>query len=203
MKQDKKFANLEEFVAYAKTLRDAAKAAEERFLDLLVWAESGIRELWAASGWTYEQFLKHTNLCDVARFAGYKRIKANNLVTPQMIAKAGVEAACVAGTLPEPEQQKNVIDRAIKSVEANGVQPSEQTVNAYKREERTKAAVSRGAGAKGYASLADETTRLRATLAERDAEIVALRAENAKLKAELKAIKVPVKAAKSAAKKAA
>lgn len=185
----------EEFVARAKELRDAARAAEEQFLDFLVLGES-MTHIWQGTGLTYLQFLKQTNLCEPARYSGWKAIKSNPIVTPAQIKKAGVESAVAAGKLRDPQAQANVIERGAKSAEVNGVQPSGQTARTHAKEEHAKtvgaASVTAGGGAKSYSTLSDENDRLRA-------ENETLRQQNTALRAEIKSLKAQAKASAAAA----
>ncbi len=174
----------DEFLVEAKALRDAVTTAEDRFFLFLLEGEQQ-RDIWAGTGQTFLQFLKQTNLCEPSRYDGWKRIRENH--GQEVIDRVGVDAAAVIGAqLKDSKDQKEALDRAEKSSVANGVHPSAQTATGYANDVKTRNTGMRSGGAKGYSALTDENDRLKARVAELEAENAALKSELKKLKSDLK-----------------
>lgn len=168
-----------------KRLRQSAAEAQHEFMCGL-WAAEQQPHLWRATGKTFLQVIE--GLVKPARYDAWKELHASHGELVRHVDTAALPAML---KLDEPAQ-RNVLERARKAEEINGVRPSEQMAKDYIAKEQH-VALGR-THAPGYPQLLAENARLKQRIAE-------LESENAALKAERAAALAATAAAKSAGRK--
>lgn len=189
--------DFKQWVETARQLRDAAQAAEDKFLAFLYDGE-GMPALWQASGMTFPELIERENLCKASRYLAYKRTRG--ILPAKVVEEIGAVAAVTIGNTVKRTDAKQasvianeMVDRTRAAKKTNGALPTEQTTNAWAGEIKTRLASHRSGGTKGYATLQTEADRLRAENADLTAKNAALRAEVKALKHERDTLKKEVK----------
>lgn len=161
--------SLDDFINYARKLRDASEEAEARFLVFLREFELTREDLWKTGGViSYESFLQTMQLINPARYRNF--CAGAKLIKDPIAAGSAATQAAAGFRSPTIEALEKFEQNAAAFREVHGVAPSEQT-------------------ARGWVKQLDDTgpkvVRQASRLRQLEAENQALRAENRALKSKL------------------
>lgn len=121
---------IDRFVEVARELRRAADAAEYDFIDLLRKAEA-CEQMWSAKAPTFDRVLKKYDICEPARYRDSAR--ALGLFPEQVVRSIGVQAARQAARVPEDRRGEAIEDMVARAEKSHVPLSKQQAREVVKR----------------------------------------------------------------------
>lgn len=169
----KKLNTLEDFLAEARRLRNAADFCEREFLDFLRRFEAR-RDLWQSKAKTFDDLLSSSDICKPNRYRNWVRANDDQVIAPS-ISKIGVHGAVEACRIVNRQKRADAVEEMVRSVTLKGTVMSRQSAAQIVARYEPKPSTLPDANEK-IAKLEEENERLRARVSKLTTEVADLRA---------------------------
>lgn len=170
----KKLNTLEDFLAEARRLRNAADSCEREFLDFLRQFEPR-RDLWQSAAETFDELLSSNDICKPSRYRNWVRASEDAMISPY-IHQIGVHGAVESCRIMNRQKRADAVEEMVRSVTLKGTVMSRQSAARIVARYAPRPSTLPDPNEK-IAALEEENRNLRARVAKLTTEVVELRSQ--------------------------